>query len=241
MIGSPMLVRQLVWSEKDFMYICYQPCWEGYLCAARPGGFCKELKQHITINVSMPLAISLCCSSEVHSRQEIERGNIGLPHSVWTTWSGSKEGCRGSCLSLGWDAPELDGLSFSLLWWMHHQHLNDCLELTHLHQANADFVKVYESGYSSEVKAKSTMRLFIDQDGEKFSHPNCWLRKTGLFETFLEGLCLICRSNEHSAESCKRVSLLPESTYDHGGVNIHSLQICPNLRHFCRLLHAWPK
>jgi hypothetical protein len=79
MIGSPMLVRQLVWSEKDFMYICYQPCWEGYLCAARPGGFCKELKQHITMNVSVPLAISLAAVLKFTADKKLSGETLAYP------------------------------------------------------------------------------------------------------------------------------------------------------------------
>ncbi len=46
-------------TKGKFSYICYQPCWEGQLRAARHGGFCKELKQHMAMNVIVPLAISL--------------------------------------------------------------------------------------------------------------------------------------------------------------------------------------
>ncbi len=132
----------------------------------------------------------------------------------------------------------MDAIPPVSLRWMCHQHLNNCLELTHLCKANADFVKVYESEYNLEVNIKGTMRFFIDQDWERFSCPNCRLGKTGLFETFLEGLCLICGSNEHSAESCERVSLLTECTYNHGRVKTllaHSLQMCLILHHFCGL------
>jgi hypothetical protein len=85
---------------------------------------------------------------------------------------------------------------------------------------------------------RRAIRFFIYQDGERFSCPNCCLGKTGLFETFLEGLCLICRSSEHGAESCERVSLLTECTYNHGRVKnhlAHFLRMCLILHHFCGL------
>ncbi len=126
-----------------------------------------------------------CCSSEVHNRQEIERGNIGLPHSVWGPWSGSKwrlqrilSFFRMRCSRIGW--PSLQSLQggCTIRTWMIVWNWHTCIRQMLI-------LSKSESGYSLEVKAKSTMRLFIDQDGEKFSHPNCWLRKTGLIETFL--------------------------------------------------------
>ena len=46
-------------TKEKIPYICYQPGLEVQLGAARPGGFCKELKQHMTMNVRVPLTVSL--------------------------------------------------------------------------------------------------------------------------------------------------------------------------------------
>ncbi len=110
--------------------------------AARPGGFCKELKQHIALNVRVSLAISLAAVLKFTADKKLSEETLAYPilcevlDLVQMKVAEDFVFLRDEMLQNWMAIPPVSSR------WMYHQNLNDCLELTHLHQANADFVKV---------------------------------------------------------------------------------------------------